>query len=30
LNLAGHVSINSWQGKRSVNFQIVDASKVFA
>ncbi len=30
LNIAGHVSINHWQGKRSVNFQIVDAAKVFA
>lgn len=30
LNIAGHVTINSWQGKRSVNFQIVDAAKVFA
>ena len=29
LNIAGHVSINHWQGKRSVNFQIVDAAKVF-
>ncbi len=29
LNIAGHVSINHWQGKRSVNFQIVDAAKIF-
>lgn len=25
-NLAGHVTINQWQGKKNVNFQIVDAS----
>ncbi|MDE1151035.1 MAG: single-stranded-DNA-specific exonuclease RecJ [Micavibrio sp.] len=29
LNLAGHVSINTWQGKRTVNFQIVDAAPVY-
>lgn len=30
MNLAGHVTINHWQGKKSVNFQIVDASPVWA
>lgn len=29
LNLAGHVTINTWQGRQSVNFQIVDAAEVF-
>ena len=27
LHLAGHATINTWQGKKSVNFQIVDAAK---
>lgn len=26
LHLAGHVTINNWQGRQSVNFQIVDAA----
>lgn len=30
MNLAGHVTINHWQGKKNVNFQIVDASPVWA
>lgn len=29
LNLAGHATINTWQGNKSVNFQIVDAVKAF-
>lgn len=29
LHLAGHVSINEWNGKRTVDFQIVDASPVW-
>ncbi len=29
LHLAGHVTINTWQGRKSVNFQIVDAAKVY-
>ncbi|MBI1216839.1 MAG: single-stranded-DNA-specific exonuclease RecJ [Alphaproteobacteria bacterium] len=29
-HLAGHVTINQWQGKKSVNFQIVDASPVWS
>lgn len=29
LHLAGHVTINTWQGRQSVNFQIVDAARVF-
>ncbi len=29
LNLAGQVSINEWNGKKSVDFQIVDASPVW-
>lgn len=28
LNLAGHATINTWQGNKSVNFQIVDAAKL--
>jgi len=27
LNVAGHVTINEWNGKRNVNFQILDAVK---
>lgn len=30
LNLAGTVTINTWQGKRSVNFQIMDAATTWA
>lgn len=29
LHLAGHVTINTWQGRQSVNFQIVDAAEVW-
>ncbi len=29
MHLAGHATINTWQGKRSVNFQIVDACPVY-
>lgn len=29
LHLAGHVTINTWQGRQSVNFQIVDAARVY-
>ena len=29
MNLAGHVTVNTWQGRTSVNFQIVDASPVW-
>lgn len=29
LHLAGHVTVNSWQGRESVNFQIVDAARVY-
>lgn len=29
LHLAGHATINTWQGNKSVNFQIVDAARVF-
>jgi single-stranded-DNA-specific exonuclease len=29
LHLAGHVTINNWQGRQSVNFQIVDAAKIY-
>lgn len=29
LHLAGHATINLWQGRRSVNFQIVDAAPFF-
>jgi single-stranded-DNA-specific exonuclease len=29
VHLAGHVTINSWQGRQSVNFQIVDAVRVY-
>lgn len=30
MHLAGHVTINEWLGKKSVNFQIVDATKAWA
>jgi single-stranded-DNA-specific exonuclease len=30
LHLAGHATVNNWQGRRSVNFQIVDAAPVWA
>jgi single-stranded-DNA-specific exonuclease len=30
LNLAGHAMVNHWQGRKSVNFQIVDAAPVWA
>lgn len=30
LHLVGHVTINTWQGKKSVNFQIVDAAEVWS
>jgi len=29
LHLAGHVSINEWNGKKTVDFQIVDAARVW-
>ena len=29
LHLAGHVTINNWQGRQSVNFQIVDAAYTY-
>ncbi|MDI1227300.1 MAG: single-stranded-DNA-specific exonuclease RecJ [bacterium] len=29
MHLAGHATINTWQGKRTVNFQIVDACPVY-
>lgn len=29
LHLAGHVTINTWQGKKSVNFQILDSCSVW-
>jgi single-stranded-DNA-specific exonuclease len=29
LHLAGHATINTWQGRRSVNFQVVDAAPVW-
>lgn len=29
VHLAGHVTINHWQGRQSVNFQIVDAASVY-
>lgn len=29
LHLAGHVTVNTWQGRKSVNFQIVDAAEVW-
>lgn len=29
MHLAGHATINTWQGKRSVNFQIVDACPAY-
>ena len=29
LNLAGHISVNNWQGKTTVDFQIVDAATVW-
>lgn len=29
LHLAGHVTVNNWQGRKSVNFQIVDAAKIW-
>ena len=29
MHLAGHATINTWQGKRSVNFQIVDACPIY-
>jgi single-stranded-DNA-specific exonuclease len=29
LNLAGHVTINEWQGRKTVQFQIVDASPLW-
>jgi single-stranded-DNA-specific exonuclease len=29
VHLAGHVTINHWQGRQSVNFQIVDAARVY-
>ena len=30
LYLAGHISINTWQGRQNVNFQIVDGAPVYA
>jgi len=29
LNIAGQVTINEWQGQRSVNFQILDAAQIW-
>ncbi|MEZ0262903.1 MAG: single-stranded-DNA-specific exonuclease RecJ [Alphaproteobacteria bacterium] len=29
LNIAGHATINTWQGRKNVNFQIVDAAPVW-
>jgi single-stranded-DNA-specific exonuclease len=29
VNIAGQVTINNWQGRRSVNFQISDAAKIW-
>ncbi len=29
LHLAGHITINNWQGRQSVNFQIVDAAYTY-
>lgn len=29
LNLVGHVTVNTWQGRTNVNFQIVDASPIW-
>ncbi len=29
LHLAGHITINNWQGRQSVNFQIVDAAYIY-
>ena len=29
LHLAGHVSVNIWQGRKSVQFQIVDAARLW-
>lgn len=30
MHLAGHATINHWQGRKSVNFQIIDASPLWA
>lgn len=30
LHLAGHIAVNEWQGKKTVQFQIVDAAPVWA
>lgn len=30
MHLAGHVTINTWQGRQSVNFQIVDGVRVYS
>lgn len=30
LYLAGHITINTWQGRKNVNFQIVDAARMYA
>jgi hypothetical protein len=29
LHVAGHVSVNEWNGKRTVDFQIVDAAPLW-
>lgn len=29
LHLAGHVSVNNWQGRKTVQFQIVDAAEIW-